>query len=152
MNNIASLLGETAFFKNFDPLHLAKVADCGTHMQFKAGEYIFHAGDELDLFYVLRSGKVTLEINAPGRGPMIIQTLQEGDLLSWSWILAPYKKYFDARAIELTRTIGFSGECVRRKCDEDPRLGYELVKRIAGVMSQRLQATRLQLLDLYDHT
>jgi hypothetical protein len=41
------------------------------------------------------------------------------------------------------------GECLRRKCEHDHDLGYELLKRFAEVITQRLQATRLQLLDVY---
>ena len=149
MEPLENLLAESAFFKGLDPRYLRLVAGCASHAQFAAGELIFREGDESSRFYVLRAGKVALVINVPGRGPVIIQTLHEGDLLSWSWIVAPYKKYFDARAIELTRAIAIGGEAVRRKCDEDPPFGYELFKRVAAVTGQRLHAARLQLLDLY---
>lgn len=149
MEPIESLLAESEFFKGLDPRFLRMITGCASQAQFAAGELIFREGDESSRFYVLRTGKVALVINVPGRGPVIIQTLQGGDLLSWSWIVAPYKKYFDARAVELTRAIAFDGDCVRRRCDDDPQLGYELFKRVAAVTGQRLHATRLQLLDLY---
>ena len=43
----------------------------------------------------------------------------------------------------------FDGACLRRKCDDDPALGYDLITRFAQVLVSRLQATRLQLMDVY---
>jgi hypothetical protein len=75
--------------------------------------------------------------------------LGEGEILGWSWLIPPYNWHFDARAVELTRAIALDGKCLRNKCEQDHDLGYELLKRFAHIMEQRLQATRLQLLDVY---
>jgi CRP-like cAMP-binding protein len=93
---------------------------------------------------------VAVETFAPNRGPIVIQTLRDGDLLGWSWLIAPYRRRFDARAVELTRAIAIDGQCIRGRCEEDHHFGYELMKRVTHVMDKRLQATRLQLLDVYD--
>ncbi len=77
------------------------------------------------------------------------QTVAEGDVLGWSWLFPPYRWVFDAQALELTRALVFDGTCLRGKCEDDHNLGYELMKRFAHVVVQRLQATRLQLLDVY---
>ncbi len=149
MENVERLLAEHPFFEGLDPRYIKEIAGCATDVQFKAGEYIFREGQEANHFYLVRHGKVTLEIFVPGRGPVIIQTLGEGEVLGWSWFVAPYKKQFDARALELTRTLVFDAMCIRGKCEEEPKLGYELFKRFSQVIGQRLQATRMQLLDLY---
>jgi CRP/FNR family transcriptional regulator, cyclic AMP receptor protein len=80
---------------------------------------------------------------------LTIQTLGVGEVLGWSWLFPPYRWLFDARTIELTRAIALDGKCLRAKCDEDHHLGYEMVKRFAQVIIERLQASRLQLLDVY---
>jgi CRP-like cAMP-binding protein len=149
MKTLDQLLADAPAFKDFDPQHLAVIAGCGSNVRFNAGEYVFREGQESSEFYLLRAGKVALEISAPGRGPIIIHTLAEGDLLGWSSIVPPFKKHFDARAVELTRAFAFDGACVRKKCEDDPKFGYELLKRFTAIMGQRLQATRMQLLDLY---
>lgn len=149
IQTIEDLLVQSPVFKGFDPQFTHVLAGCASNVRFNAGDHIFREGDESSRFYILRAGKVALEISAPGRGPLIIQTVQEGDVLGWSSMVPPVKKHFDARAIELTRAFAFDGECVRKKCDEDPKLGYELLKLFASVIGQRLQATRVQLLDLY---
>jgi hypothetical protein len=80
---------------------------------------------------------------------VVIGTLEAGEVLGWSWLFAPYHWHFDARAVGVVRATAFDGACLRGKCDDDPRLGYELMRRFAAVMIDRLQWTRLQLLDVY---
>jgi CRP-like cAMP-binding protein len=118
-------------------------------VRFDAGEVIFREGEEANKFYLIRQGKVAVEMFAPSRGPIILQTLGEGEVLGWSWLVAPYRWRFDGRAVELTRAIALDGECLRGKCEEDHNLGYELMKRVSLVMEKLVQATRLQLADVY---
>jgi CRP/FNR family transcriptional regulator, cyclic AMP receptor protein len=98
---------------------------------------------------VIRHGAVGLDIHVPAREPVTIETLHGGDLLGWSWLFPPYKWSFDGRAVEDTSAISLDGACLRGKCDDDHELGYELMKRFAQVIVERLQATRLRLLDVY---
>ena len=149
MKTLDTLLAESPIFRERTPEHLAIIAGCATNVRFNAGEYIFREGDASKHFYLLRAGRVALEVNAPGRGPFIIQTLEEGELLGWSSLVHPFKHQFDARAMELTRAFAFDGPCVRDKSEEDPRFGYALLKHFSAVVRQRLQATRMQLMDLY---
>jgi CRP-like cAMP-binding protein len=118
-------------------------------VRFDEGKFLFRDGDDANTFYVIRAGRVAIEIFSPKRGPITVQTVREGEVLGWSWLFPPYKWHFDARALELTRAISLDGKCLRNKCEEDHDLGYELMKRFSEVMIQRLQATRLQVLDLY---
>ncbi len=64
-------------------------------------------------------------------------------------MVPPYQWRFDARAVELTRVIELDGTCLRNKCESDPGLGYEIMKRLANIFEQRINAMRIQLLDLY---
>jgi CRP-like cAMP-binding protein len=149
MESIERILAEHPFFEDLDPRYIQMIAGCASEASFKAGEFIFREGDLATHFWLIRQGKVTLETFAAGRGPIILQTLDAGDVMGWSWIVAPFKKQYDARTLELTRVIAFDAMCIRGKCDEEPKLGYELYKRFSQIIGQRLQATRLQLLDLY---
>jgi CRP-like cAMP-binding protein len=146
---LEDLLAETPFFKDLDPAYRSMLAGCGVNVVFRAGEFLFRENDPAERFYLIRAGKVALEIAVPGRGPMIIQTVQEGEVLGWSWLVPPYRMQYDARAVELTRAIAFDGACIRTKCEQDPKLGYEFFKRFSVLIVQRLAALRLQLLDVY---
>jgi CRP-like cAMP-binding protein len=94
---------------------------------------------------------VAIEVAAPGSRPITVETVGAGEVVGFSWLFEPYVWQFDARAVEPVTAIALDGVCLRGKCEEDPRLGYELMRRFAAVMTERLQATRLQLLDVYGH-
>ena len=82
---------------------------------------------------------------------MTIETLEAGEVLGWSWLFPPYRWHFDARALSLVRATIFDGACLRGKCEEDAQLGYDLMSRFAQVVIERLQSTRLRLLDVYGY-
>ena len=112
-------------------------------------DFIFREGQEADHFYIIRHGRIALEISSPNSEPIIIETISEGDVLGWSWLFPPYKWFLDARATKLVRAVALDGKCLREKCEDDPELGYELMKLFSRNIVKRLQATRLRLLDLY---
>ncbi len=148
MQTLEPLLAEHPFFHGLEPSYIEILNGCASNAKFDGGEYIFHEDEEADRFFLIRHGKVALEIYVPS-GPLTIATLGEGEVLGWSWLVSPYRWRFDARAVEMVRATVLDGKCLRSKCDEDPALGYELMKRFVHIVEQRLQATRYQLLDMY---
>ncbi|MEJ2721542.1 MAG: cyclic nucleotide-binding domain-containing protein [bacterium] len=152
MRDLEEILAEHPFLKDLDPPYLKLIAGCASNVRFNKGDFIFREEDEADRFYLIRHGLVALDVFVPQRGPVTIDTIQAGDVLGWSWLFPPYSWHFDARAVQLTRAVAFDGKCLREKCDKDVALGYELVKRFAQVIMQRLQSARLQLLDIYGDT
>jgi CRP/FNR family transcriptional regulator, cyclic AMP receptor protein len=146
---IDSLIAEHAFFKGLDEAYLTLIAGCGANVRFEAGQHLGREGDPADRFYAIRQGKVAIDVFVPNRGIVTVQTVSEGELVGWSWLFPPYRWRFDARAVDLVRATSFDGACLRQKCEQDPRMGYELMKRFVRVVSNRLEATRLQLLDVY---
>ena len=149
MQTLESVLAEHPFFAGLEPKYLQFITGCASNVRFDAGTYIFREGVPASYFYILRHGKVALETFAAQRGPIIIETIEAGEVLGWSWLFPPYRWHFSARVVEPTRAIALDGACLRTKGEEDHELGYQLVKRVAQIMMQRLQATRLQLLDVY---
>lgn len=149
MENLEAILSAHPFFHELPPRHLGLVVGCASNVRFEAREFLFRTGEEANAFFLIRQGHVALEIAAPGRQPLTLQTIAEGDVLGWSWLIPPYHWMFDARAVEPTRAIALDGKCLRGKCEADHDLGYELLKRFAHIMEQRLVAARLQLLDVY---
>ncbi len=146
---LEQLIREHRFFKDLDPRFVALVVGCARNVHFEAGEYLFREGGPADRFFLLRQGSVALEMAAPGGGAVTIQTLGTGELVGLSWIVPPYRWAYDARAIELTRAIALDARCLRSKLAEDHDLGYEVMLRFVPVLIERLQGTRLQMLDVY---
>jgi len=149
MHTLEPLLAEHPFLKGLKQEHLELLVGCASNVRFEAGAFVFRQGQEANHFYILRDGKVAVELFAPQKGAVAIDTYGEGDVLGWSWLLPPYHWRFDARATEPTRMISLDARCMRTKCENDHDLGYELMKRFARIIEQRLDATRWQLLDVY---
>jgi CRP-like cAMP-binding protein len=92
---------------------------------------------------------VALRIHHASAGGLTIQTVGTGDVVGWSWLIAPHRYRFDAQALEPVLVIDFDGKCLREKCQENPALGYELFKRVSEALMKRIDAMHLQLLDVY---
>jgi CRP-like cAMP-binding protein len=149
MKPLHALVAESPIFAGLEPAHLELIAGCGRNSGFEAGQYLFREGDQADTFYLVRHGRVMLETFVPGRGPLTIQTVDEHDVVGWSWLFPPYRWHYDARALDTVRVVAFDGTCLRGKCGQDHAFGYELLSRFSAVMLERLEATRLQLVDVY---
>lgn len=149
MRSIADLTAAAPALAGLDPRLLDLIAGCGRTARFAAGELLFRAGGPADDFFLIRHGAIALELPVPQREPVTIETLHDGELLGWSWLFEPHRWTFDAHAVQDTTVVGFDGACLRGKCETDHELGYQLMRRFAAVLVDRLQATRLQLLDVY---
>ncbi len=122
---------------------------CASNVRYEAGALLARQDEPADRFFLIRHGDVSIEAAPPGRGSVAISTVHAGEMLGWAWLVPPYRWAFDVRAVTLTRAIAFDAACLRDKCETNHDLGYELLKRVAWVMSDRLSAARIQLLDLY---
>lgn len=149
MEGLERIVAEHAFFAGLGESFTTLVSGCAKNVRFEAGQYLFHEGDPADEFYLLRHGQVALQLTAPGRGVVTFLTVGPGELVGVSWLIPPYKWTFDARARELVRAISIDANCLRNKCEADHDLGYEVMKRFMSILVQRLQATQLQILDVY---
>lgn len=149
MEDLSGVLRNHPFIKDLDEDYLKQITGCASNILYHENDIIFREGDEAVQFYLIRTGKVGLEINGREKGNVRILTVGPGQILGWSWIISPYKWHFDARALEDVRAIALDGECLRNKCEKDPKLGYEMLKRFSHILEQRLQSTRMQLLDVY---
>jgi CRP/FNR family cyclic AMP-dependent transcriptional regulator len=149
METLERIIAEHPFFAGLESYYTSLLTGCASNVRFDSGTYIFKEGEEANEFYLIRSGKVALEIFAPQRKPVMLATLGEGEVLGWSWLLPPYQWRFHAHAVESVRAIALDGKCLRTKCEQNHDLGYEILKRFAQIMEQRLEATRFQLLDVY---
>jgi CRP/FNR family transcriptional regulator, cyclic AMP receptor protein len=150
MENLERVVADHRFARGLASRHLELLAGCASNVRFETNQVAFREGEEANVFYLIREGKMAVELHAPERGTINILTLGRGEVLGWSWLVPPYRWSFDARAVEPTRAIALDGKCLREKSERDSDLGYQLHKRIAQIMEERLQATRLQLLNLYE--
>lgn len=148
-HSLETIIREHPFFQGLEYRYIQLVVSCARNVRFKSEQWVFREGEAADQFYLIREGLVAVQVLVPQQGFVTIETVNTGEVLGWSWLFPPYRWRFSARTQQPTRALAFDGKCLRTKCEEDHDLGYELMKRFSRIATERLQAARLQLLDLY---
>jgi CRP-like cAMP-binding protein len=144
----AAELGSHGFLRGMPDGYVAVLAQACRATTVPAGHRFFAEGGPADRFWLIGSGHVALDLDAPGHR-LILETLGKGDLLGLSWLVPPYEWQFGATAVQQTMAFELNADTVRAACDQDPGLGYQLLRRVMPAASSRLQAARIRMLDLY---
>lgn len=137
-----------AFFDGLPAAAVELLAGCAVDQRLRRGEFLFREGEPADRFFLVRHGRVAIEIRTPVRA-VVLDTIEDGDVVGWSWLVPPRRWTFDSRAVTDTTALRFDAAGVRAGCEADPRVGYELTLRFVEVMNRRLHSARIRLLDLY---
>jgi CRP/FNR family transcriptional regulator, cyclic AMP receptor protein len=149
MRTLEQLIADHPFWKGLNPHYFPLLNECASEERFGSQQQIFQEGSDANHFYLIHAGRVALETFVPGRGVVTIQTIGAGEALGWSSLFPPYRWHFSARSIDATAVVALDARALRAKAQENHDFGYDITTRIAQVMLQRLQATRMQLLDFY---
>jgi CRP/FNR family cyclic AMP-dependent transcriptional regulator len=143
------LLQGHPFFAGLAPEDLALVAECARRGRFEAGEFLAREGELAAEFFLVLEGRVAISLPAPRGDRLVVETIEAGEVVGWSWLLPPHIWMYDVSATAPVEALVMDGWCLRGKCDADPRLGYDLMQRFSRLMATRLAATRMQMMDLY---
>lgn len=146
---LRNYLGQLPFFSGLSSKQIDLVTSFASSMRYTSQQRLFKSDTDADKFYIIRDGKVGVEIPAVAGEPLRVQTLGNGGVLGWSWLIPPYRWLFDARALTAADIIQIDGVRLREECERDPALGYPLIKRFAVLMAERLQASRLAAIKQY---
>jgi CRP/FNR family cyclic AMP-dependent transcriptional regulator len=147
--SLESQLRQHSFLVELEPHEIRIITPFASNVRFRSGEFVFRQGEAASTFYLIESGKVDVEFFAAAGGPVVLQTLKQGDILGWSWLRPPFRWRFDARAVEDTEAIAIDGAGLRNELDIDHDMGYVFFKRFLEVMTARLEAARLRLVEMY---
>ena len=147
MKTLRETITEHPFCLGMKPEHLEVLVGCASEAKLKADQILFREGEPANQFYLIESGRIAIEAHQPANGTALVQTLGAGDVLGWSWLFPPFSWHLQARALEPTRTIVLNGAHLLVTAEQNREFGYELMKHVAQVVINRLQATRKQLLE-----
>ena len=148
---IARRVAAHPFLSGLTEAQRATLAADGVQVRFTNGTRIFVEGGIADRFWLVETGRIALDMRVPGRGDQVVETLGGRTVLGWSWLTPPYRWHFGAITREDTEAVAFDAASVRRRCQSDPAFGFAILTCFTPVIVDRLQATRVRLLDLYGH-
>ncbi|MGO9902735.1 MAG: Crp/Fnr family transcriptional regulator [Solirubrobacteraceae bacterium] len=149
MQTIGELIAEAPVFAGLKPEYVQLISSWGRLLDVDPDEYVLREGERAQTFYIIRRGAISLEVRGAGRASLVVDTKHEGDIVGWSWLFAPYRWQFDARTTEPCSLVAIEGTRLRDTCEADHEFGYQLMRRFASVVQQRLHYTRMQLLDVF---
>lgn len=145
--SIEKYLGEQKFFAGLSPEFIGFLAQCTGERKIDRNELLFRQGERARHFYLLRKGGIFIEIPAITGPTLTVQILKSGQVLGWSWLIPPYKWNFQARADTPSSVLEFDGDRILARCEEDPKFGYEILKRFSSLMAERLEAAHRKMID-----
>ena len=149
IKGLKELLDAHPIFGGMDKQVRETIAECGEKIEIPEGKYFIREGDLADRFYLLRRGRAALEIHVAQLAPVVIATRGENDVLGWSWMTPPYLWHFDVRAMVGVEAISINAACLKEMWDTEPELGLSFYKNFTPIIASRLEATRMQLIDMY---
>ncbi len=149
MENLERIIAGHRFLEGMKKTFLDKIAACATAADFNAGKYIFRQGEPAEHFYLLTKGRVAVGLDSVDKGTLLVETLDAGSVLGWSWLVPPHQWRFNAVATSSAYAVAVNGQKLRALCEADPAFGYEIMKRFSNVIAERLEMANLQILDLY---
>jgi CRP/FNR family cyclic AMP-dependent transcriptional regulator len=145
--SITEYLSAHEFFSEFSDDSLKFLCECSSTREIKKGQILFLQGEHADKFYVVRSGLISIQMPAIMGPTLEIQTVDEDQVLGWSWLISPYRWNFQTKAEEDSELLQFDGVAILARCEQEPKFGYELLKKFAGLMSVRLNAARQKMMN-----
>ena len=149
MNNqsITEYLSTHDFFSGLSVDFVERLCESATTLDIKKEQTLFRQGERADKFYIVRNGLISVQIPAIMGPTLEVQTLSTDQILGWSWLISPYQWHFQAKAEEDSKLLEFDGTRILAQCELEPKFGYELLKRFATLMSERLDASRQKMMD-----
>lgn len=140
-------LSESEFFSGLAPKHIEFLAAHATRRRLDVDDVLFEHSEAAHHFYLISSGHIRVGVPAIEGPALELQELGPGSVVGWSWLISPHRWSFQAKAMTPVELLEFDGDAVLARCDEDPRFGYELLKRFSTLMSERLHFARRKMMD-----
>lgn len=145
--SLATVVAQSELFGGLAPDFVDFLTEHARVRRLAKNEVLFHYGEKATHFYLIVSGQISIEVAAIEGPTLELQELGAGATVGWSWLIAPHRWAFQARAMVPTELVEFDGEAVLARCESDPAFGYAVLKRFSTLMSERLQSARQRMME-----
>lgn len=147
--SLIDVLRDAPFTAGLGGSERRRLASFATIVSAARDDVLLREGESTPYLAIVTGGRIALRLRLPGRDPITVTTVESGDIVGWSAVVAPYRATSTAVAVEPTEAIAFDGAQLRLALESDEDLAAALYPRILRSVSRRLEGTRLQLLDLF---
>lgn len=133
------------YFAGLPESVLDEIAAISALRRFKAGERLLEEGARAKELLIVKSGEVDLVYQLGDGREVTAESAVGGDVIAWSALLEPYQLTASGVGTKDGELIAIDGERLRKLCDDDTVLGYQLLTEIARGLRDRLTGLRVQV-------
>ena len=160
------LLRRYPLFADFSMEQIVTLAKSATEKNVVADEVIFHEGEMLTHFYIVRTGKIGILISRPDptvsqpvslqltgnviETHTVVSTAGPGEVFGWSALVSPHIAMSSGRALLSSQIVAFDCRELQKEFEKDCQFGFLLMKKIAQVIRGRLRDLRIESLSLLE--
>lgn len=138
------------FFADLTEEELLVVQELCREESHHAGDLVFVEDTPAEHLYVLKNGKVSIDIKVADEKYLSVLTVSRfAEPFGWSALVEPFKFTATARCIEDSTIISIEGKRLMGLIKMDYRMGFLIMRRIAKVISERVRDSRLQLIHTF---
>lgn len=147
MMTAQQVLRECEVFSALTNAELEKVASLVLEKEYEAGTTIFQGGDSAEELLVLQEGKVAVQMTLPKTQMQMsrritVDVVTRNGVVGWSAIVEPYMYTLTAVCLQKVKALSISGNKLRWLLQDDPKIGYGVMKGLIQVVASRLDDTR----------
>ena len=146
---LCALLTQTWFAADMPEDICERLSAIAEYREYPAGAAVVQEGEACRELGVILKGRIALRLALPGVGEQTILTIDDGDLFGWSALLPESIATSTGVTLSPTTALVFDRDPLMALMAEDCQIASVIYPRVLVAVTRRLQATRVQLLDLY---
>jgi CRP-like cAMP-binding protein len=110
---------------------------------YSQGETIFQQGEEAKQLYILIQGEVDLTVKTQEEIALMTSKIEkEGAVFGTPSLMEPFRYNVTAKCLKPTKVLAIEAHHIRKKIEENPRMGVEIMRKLASIYFNRLNELR----------
>ena len=139
----AEWLKKAELFRNLNDPHLDALLSQSSVQSFTEGKTIFRQGEEAIRLYVLIEGAIDLTVKAQDQIDFMTSKIEkEGAVFGTPSLMEPFRYNVTATCLKSTKVLVLEAGQLKRMMEDDPRMGMEIMRKLASIYFNRLNELR----------
>jgi CRP-like cAMP-binding protein len=148
--SIESTLAHCELLEPLSEAQIQALAEHGRLVTVKEGEALFDENTVAHTLFVVASGRLAIRLATPAGRIIEVQEIGQYCVSGWSSLVAPHVYVAEASALEDSTILAISADEVDDILLREPAAGYQVMKKLAGVISARLREMKEELIEVLE--
>ena len=146
----AEWLKKTELFENLNESRLNAISSRSSVESFNEGKTIFHQGEKASRLYALIEGAVDLTVKGQEQINFMTSKIEkEGAVFGTASLMEPFHYNVTATCLKPTKVLFIEADHLKEMIEEDPKMGMEIMKKLASIYFNRLNDLRSGVSNLF---